>query len=114
MATETQQPHAAQIWETFRDSPFAVKVMLAGVFINRIGGFLNIFLVLFLTAKGYSVGQATLALGVYGAGQVVGAFIGGVLADRLGARNATVISMAGTAVLTGPGLMLVGCGKSVS
>jgi MFS family permease len=100
MATETQQPHAAQIWETFRDSPFAVKVMLAGVFINRIGGFLNIFLVLFLTAKGYSVGQATLALGVYGAGQVVGAFIGGVLADRLGARNATVISMAGTAVLT--------------
>jgi hypothetical protein len=30
-----------------------------------------------------------VALGVYGAGQVVGVFIGGVLADRLGARNAT-------------------------
>ena len=100
MTTETQSPHAAQIWETFRESPFAVKVMLAGVFINRIGGFLNIFLVLYLTAKGYSIGQATLALGVYGAGQVVGSFIGGVLADRLGARNATVLSMTGTAVLT--------------
>jgi len=100
MATETQQPHAAQIWETFRESPFAVKVMLLGVFINRIGGFLNIFLVLFLVSEGYSVRQATIGFGVYGAGEVVGTFIGGALADRLGARNATVISMTGTAVLT--------------
>jgi MFS family permease len=100
MATETEQPHAAQIWETFRGSPFAVKTMLLGVFINRVGGFLNIFLVLYVVSEGYSINQATLALGAYGAGQVVGSFIGGVLADRLGARNATVISMAGTAVLT--------------
>ncbi|TVT31887.1 MFS transporter, partial [Amycolatopsis rhizosphaerae] len=38
---------------TFRDSPPAVKTLLAGVFINRLSGFLNIFLVLFLTSTGY-------------------------------------------------------------
>ncbi|MCI0687675.1 MAG: MFS transporter [Sporichthyaceae bacterium] len=99
MATETTPP-AAKVWETFRLAPMAVKVMLLGVFINRIGGFLNIFLVLFVTSQGYSVQLAALTLGVYGAGEVAGTFIGGMLADRLGARNATVISMAGTAVFT--------------
>jgi MFS family permease len=87
------------IWATFRDSPRAVKAILTGVFINRLGGLLNIFLVLFLTAEGYSIEQATLALGVYGGGAVIGVLIGGSLADRLGARTATVISMVGSGAL---------------
>jgi len=99
-SAESTAPKSAQIWETFRESPLPVKVMLLGVFVNRVGGFLNIFLVLFLTAQGYSTELATLALGVYGGGAVLGTLVGGMLADRLGARNATVISMAGTAVLT--------------
>jgi MFS family permease len=84
---------------TFRESPLAVKTLLAGVFISRLSGFLNIFLVLFLTARGYSTGQAALALGVYGGGAIAGVLFGGTLAARLGARNATVISMASTSVL---------------
>lgn len=90
---------AAGIWATFRDSPRAVKAILAGVFINRLGGLLNIFLVLFLTAEGYSIEQATFALGVYGGGAVIGVLVGGSLADRLGARTATVISMVGSGAL---------------
>lgn len=86
-------------WTAFREAPAAIKAIFAGVFINRLGGLLNIFLVLFLTEKGYSVEQATLALGVYGGGSVVGVLIGGSLADRLGARAATVVSMAGSGVL---------------
>ena len=88
------------IWATFRESPLAVKAVLAGVFVNRLGGFLNIFLVLFLTGQGYSAGQAATALGVYGAGFVVGVLAGGSLSARLGARNSTVISMVSTAALT--------------
>jgi len=77
----------------------AVKAIFCGVFVNRIGAFLNIFLVLFLTSKGHSPSEATFALGAYGAGGVLGVLIGGMLADRLGARNATVLSMSSSAVL---------------
>jgi len=77
-----------------------VKTMLAGVFINRLGGFLNIFLVLYLTSLGHSSEKATFALGAYGAGTVLGVLIGGSLSDRLGARNTTAVSMAGASVLT--------------
>ncbi|KOX17990.1 MFS transporter [Saccharothrix sp. NRRL B-16348] len=105
MATEDR---SAGIWSTFVESPVAVKAVLGGVFVNKVGGFLNIFLVLFLTAKGYSDGQAATALGVYGVGSVIGVLIGGVLADRLGARNSTVVSMAGSAALVAALLYLPG------
>lgn len=100
MTTETKPArNAAGIWVTFRESPLAVKAVLGGVFVNKVGGFLNIFLVLFMTSQGYSADQAAAALGVYGAGSVVGVLVGGAMSDRLGARNATVISMGSSAVL---------------
>lgn len=99
MATETRQAERAGIWATFNESPLAVKAIFGGVFVNRIGGFLNIFLVLFMTSKGHSPAEAAVALGCYGIGGVIGVLIGGMLADRLGARNATVISMSSSAVL---------------
>ncbi len=99
MASDVQ-PQNARIWLTFRESSLATKTILAGVFVNRLGGFLTVFLVLYMVAKGYSVEQATSGLGVYGAGAVIGLLIGSMLADRLGARIATVISMAGLGVLT--------------
>jgi MFS family permease len=99
MATETKPATSAGIWRTFRESSLAVKAILAGIFVNRVGGFLNIFLVLFLTSKGYSTEQATTALGVYGVGSVIGVLVGGALADRLGARNATVLGTVSSALL---------------
>ena len=98
--TTDAQAQSARIWQTVRDSSLATKTMLVGIFVDRFGGFLTIFLVLYLLAKGYSVEQATAALGVYGGGAVVGLIVGGMLADRLGARTATVISMTGLGVLT--------------
>lgn len=99
MATGTEHVDSAGIWRTFSESPLAVKAIFGGVFVNRVGGFLNIFLVLFLTSKGHSPAQASIALGAYGLGGVLGVLIGGMLADRLGARNATVLSMFSSAVL---------------
>ena len=84
---------------TWRQTPRQARALLAGIFVNRLAGFLQIFLVLFLTRRGYSPGQAGFALGMYGAGGVVGTFAGGWLSDRLSARSATLISMLGSAVL---------------
>ena len=84
---------------TFRRTSPAVKAILAGVFVGRLAGFLVIFMVVFLTDRGFTTGQAGFALGVYGAGAVVGSFVGGWATDRLSARSATAISMLGTPVL---------------
>jgi len=84
---------------TWRHTPRQAKALLAGVFVSKLAGFLQIFLVLFLTHRGYSSGRAGLALGLYGAGAVVGTLAGGWLSDRLSARTATVISMMGSALL---------------
>jgi MFS family permease len=100
MQAETVTASSPGVFATFSESPVAVKAIFGGVFINRVGGFVSIFLVLFVLSKGRSASEAALALGVYGVGSVVGVLIGGVLADRLGARNATVLSMGSSAVLT--------------
>lgn len=89
----------AGIWITLRESPPAVKALLAGVFVNKLGAFLQIFLVLFLTKRGYTEVQAGIALSAYGAGAVLGVLTGGALSDRLGPRRATLVSMTGTAAL---------------
>jgi MFS family permease len=99
MANDTQ-PQSAGIWQTFNDSPMAAKAIFAGAFVNRLGAFLSIFLVLFVASKGHSAAAAAATLGSYGVGGVIGTLIGGVLADRLGARISTVFSMASSAVLT--------------
>jgi MFS family permease len=86
------------IWVTVKEAPAPVKALLVGNFVNKLGWFLQVFLVLFLTtSKGFSDVQAGTALGVYGAGTVVGLIMGGALSDRLGQRAAVLISMFGMA-----------------
>lgn len=89
----------AGVFETLRGAPAPAKALLAGIFVNRLGGFLQIFLVLFLTARGHSATQAGFALGAYGAGSVAGVLVGGSLADRVGARATILTSMLGSAAL---------------
>src|SRR5580700_4550595 len=85
----------AKVFSTFREAPPAAKAILIGMLINRLGTFLNIFLVLYMTHRGFTTVQAGVALGVYGFGGVVGVLVGTALADWLGARRATVLSMSG-------------------
>jgi MFS family permease len=89
----------AGIWNTLRESSAPVRATLVGVFINRLGGFLQPFLVLFLTHRGFTAIQAAIALGGFGAGCFAGVLIGGAFSDRLGPRIATFASMVGYAVL---------------
>ncbi|TCC50047.1 MFS transporter [Kribbella capetownensis] len=94
----TSTDESTGIWETIRDAPVPVKALLVGVFVNKLGWFLQVFLVLFLTtSKGFTPVQAGTALGVYGGGSVIGLIIGGSLSDRVGPRAAVMISMFGMA-----------------
>lgn len=89
----------AGIWSTWRLSPTPVRAILLGVFVNRLGAFFQTFLVLFLTHRGFSKFDAGLALTAYGVGSMLGVLAGGALADRLGPRLATLVSMGGSAVM---------------
>ncbi|TWD83531.1 putative MFS family arabinose efflux permease [Kribbella amoyensis] len=89
---------STEIWATIKDAPVPVKALLVGVFVNKLGWFLQVFLVLFLTtSKGFTDVQAGTALGIYGAGSVLGLIIGGSLSDKVGPRAAVMISMFGMA-----------------
>ncbi|WP_051951169.1 MDR family MFS transporter [Actinacidiphila yeochonensis] len=83
-----------------RAMPGSAWVLFGGMFLNKFGNFLNVFLVLFLVAKGYSTAEAGAALAVVGIGAFVGNIAGGVVADRFGRRTAIVISMAGASLAT--------------
>jgi len=97
-ATDTE-PGQLGVAATWRNLPRPAKALLAGILVNRLAGFLQIFLVLFLIHRGYSAAEAGFALGAYGAGGIIGTFAGGWLSDRLTARSVTLISMGGSAVL---------------
>ena len=96
---ETPKDEHLGVLATWRATSVAAKAVLTGVFVNRLAGFIQIFLVLFLTHRGFSGGQAGFALGMYGAGSVIGTFVGGSLSDKLSARAATLIGMVGSAAL---------------
>jgi len=82
--------------------PRPVWVLFAGTFINKFGAFVVPFLTIYLLRQGYSVGQAGLAVGAYGLGNLVAGILGGHLADKIGRRNTIVASM-----FSGAGAMLL-------
>ncbi|MEV4254859.1 MFS transporter [Spirillospora sp. NPDC049652] len=98
MSSDAGRP--AGVWETWREAPVPVRAVIAGLLVNRLGTFVQVFLVLYLTHRGFSTTDAGIGLGVYGAGTVLGLLVGGGLTDRIGSRWTIVVSMAGSAVLT--------------
>lgn len=86
--------------DTLRQLPPTVWVISLGILVNRIGNFLPVFMVLYLTSRNFSPGAAGLVLGAAGLGNVLGNALGGALADRLGRRWTIVVSMVCTAGLT--------------
>ncbi len=76
-----------------RSLPGPVWILCAGSFVNRFGSFVAVFLVLYMREKGYSIAEAGFVVSLYGAGNVMAAAVGGLVADRFGRRNAIAISM---------------------
>lgn len=79
---------------TLRVTPTPVRNLLAGVFVNQLGAFVQTFLVLYLTFRGESASAAALCLAAYSVGAIVGTLLGGELTQRVGARLTIVTAMA--------------------
>lgn len=72
-----------------------------GTLINRAGGFVIIYLAIYLTTvRGFQPAQAGLVMGLWAAGGAFGTVLGGMAADRIGRRPTLLFGhFAGAAVL---------------
>ncbi|GLY28371.1 MFS transporter [Kineosporia sp. NBRC 101731] len=86
--------------DTLRGLPNRVWVISLGGLILQIGTFLPVFLVLYLTQRGFSAGTAGLVLGVAGLSRVLGNVLGGYLTDTIGWRRSILLSVLATSALT--------------
>ncbi len=73
--------------------PRSLWIVFAGLFINRFGSFVYVFLVVYMISRGYTFTQAGVAASIYGIGSIGASALGGYFADRLGRRNTIVFSM---------------------
>jgi predicted MFS family arabinose efflux permease len=71
--------------DAFSELPTPVWLLSLVAFVNRCGTMVVPFLSLYMTREmGYSKIEAGTMLGVFGAGSIVGSYLGGWLGDRLG------------------------------
>jgi MFS family permease len=88
------------VLRAYRDLPRSVHVLVLGAFVNRAGAFVLPFLALYVSVRlGLGPGVASLTLGCYGVGSLVGSLAGGQLADRFGRRVVMVGALAGSALM---------------
>ena len=80
--------------------PFAVRLLVAGTFVNRLGSFITPYLALVLQREfRLPPAQAGLLVMAYGAGSLVSILLGGQITDRLGRRAALLLSLFGSGLL---------------
>jgi len=78
----------------FRGLPRPFWVLFAGTLVNRVGGFVLVFLAIYLTeVRGLTPAQAGAIISAYGLGAIGGGPLGGALADRIGRRPTLVASL---------------------
>lgn len=84
----------------YLDLPRAVHILCLGTFINRAGSFFLVFLTIYIGEKlGMGSRFATLCLGVYGFGSLLGSLLGGQFADQFGRRAVMLASLMGGALM---------------
>jgi MFS family permease len=83
--------------------------LLSGVMlVNRSGTMVLPFMTIYLTAKGFSLFQAGIVVGLFGAGAMCGGFLGGRLTDKWGFHQVQLITLSGGGLL----FILLGLMKS--
>jgi predicted MFS family arabinose efflux permease len=102
-----------QLWSIYKASYSGLSKsswwLSAVMLINRSGTMVVPFMTLYLTQhKGYSIAQAGLVMGIFGAGAICGGLLGGRLTDRFGFYNVQL------ATLAGGGLMFILLGQMQS
>jgi predicted MFS family arabinose efflux permease len=80
--------------------PAQFWIVWTATLINRAGGFVGIFLTIYLTTeRHFSTSTAGLVLGLYGLGGAIGVAAAGHLTDRWGRRPTVLLAMGSAAVL---------------
>jgi MFS family permease len=78
----------------FRGLPRPFWVLFVGTLVNRVGGFVLVFLAIYLTeVRGLTPTQAGAVISAYGLGAIGGGPLGGALSDRVGRRPTLVGSL---------------------
>ena len=83
-----------------RHIPAPIRVLSTGVLINRLGGFVTVFLALILAVRNVPTVRIGIALVLSAAFAIAGSWLGGALVTRWGSRPAIFLSMAGSALFT--------------
>ncbi len=83
-------------------------LLSAVMLVNRSGTMVLPFMTIYLTAMGFSLFQAGIVVGLFGAGAMCGGFIGGRLTDKWGFHQIQLITLSGGGLL----FILLGLMKS--
>lgn len=97
MTATTDTP--AHVLAVLRRTPTPVRYLLGGVLVNQLGAFVQTFMVLYLVFRGFSAGQAGIAIAAYSIGSILGTLAGGELVHRVGPRATIVAAMLGSAAM---------------
>jgi MFS family permease len=89
----------AGVLAALRRTPAPVRYLLGGVLVNQLGAFVQTFMVLYLVFRGFSAGQAGIAIAAYSVGSIVGGLAGGELVHRIGPRATIISAMLGSATI---------------
>jgi MFS family permease len=95
----TTNDKPAGVLAALRETPASVRYLLGGVFVNQLGAFVQTFMVLYLTVRGFSAGQAGIVIAAYSVGSILGGFVGGELIHRVGPRATITTAMIGSATV---------------
>ena len=90
----------ATVFGTVREMSTTVRVLVVGNLITNLAAFLDAFLILFLTHRGFSAFDSGVAFTALMIGRINGTAVGGAVADRIGYRLVIIWSMLGSALLT--------------
>jgi MFS family permease len=87
------------MWRRYFDLPRSVHILCLGIFVNRAGGMVMPFLVLYLTeSRDFSPAQAARIMGAFGLGSILAGVVGGWLADRVGRKPVMIGALVGAAI----------------
>lgn len=85
--------------------PRDVWLLSVVILVNRSGSIVLFFMTLYLTKSlGFSIAAAGQMVSIYGAGSILGAYLGGILTDRIGAKMIQLLSL----ILSGIGFVILG------
>ncbi|MFC4160853.1 MFS transporter [Chitinimonas lacunae] len=88
----TQLSPPVSVTGFLRETNSTTRILLFGAFLNQLGYFIQAYLIVYMSASGFSVDQAGLGLGLFCAASIIGTIVGSSLCDRFGSRNTIAIA----------------------